>query len=62
MAYKGAVFPLDVHIGMFLPTLANQTTPEQREKWVALAKNFQILGTYAQTEMGHGMLYVWVQW
>jgi hypothetical protein len=26
----------------------------QREKWLPLAKDFRILGAYAQTELGHG--------
>lgn len=39
---------------MFLPTLDGQSTPEQRDKWVDKAKNYHMLGTYAQTEMGHG--------
>jgi acyl-CoA oxidase len=39
---------------MFLPALKNLGTPEQQEKWVTLAEKYQIIGTYAQTEMGHG--------
>ena len=49
-----AVLPFDVHRSMFVPTLANQTTPVQREKWLPLAQDFRILGAYAQTELGHG--------
>ena len=33
----------------------NQGTPEQLEEWMPLIKNYKIIGTYAQTEMGHGM-------
>ncbi|CAB4002270.1 peroxisomal acyl-coenzyme A oxidase 1 isoform X2, partial [Paramuricea clavata] len=32
----------------------NQSTPEQLEKWMPLIKKYKIIGTYAQTEMGHG--------
>uniref|UniRef100_H3BZB4 Acyl-coenzyme A oxidase n=1 Tax=Tetraodon nigroviridis TaxID=99883 RepID=H3BZB4_TETNG len=46
--------PLDLHLGMFLPTLLNQATPEQMERFFTPAWNLRIIGTYAQTEMGHG--------
>ena len=49
-----AVLPFDVHRSMFIPALTAQTTPEQREKWLPLARNFQVIGAYAQTELGHG--------
>ncbi|XP_075146300.1 acyl-coenzyme A oxidase 1 isoform X2 [Haematobia irritans] len=48
-------FPLRIHYTMFLPTLINQTTEEQRDRWLEKASNFDgIIGTYAQTELGHG--------
>ncbi|XP_019632781.1 PREDICTED: peroxisomal acyl-coenzyme A oxidase 1-like [Branchiostoma belcheri] len=43
-----------LHVGMFLPTLYGQATEQQKEKWLKMAENYAILGTYAQTEMGHG--------
>ncbi|XP_015269969.1 PREDICTED: peroxisomal acyl-coenzyme A oxidase 1 isoform X1 [Gekko japonicus] len=46
--------PIDLHYSMFTPTLQNQCTVAQQEKWLPLARGFQIIGTYAQTEMGHG--------
>uniref|UniRef100_A0A8C7Q5S6 Acyl-coenzyme A oxidase n=1 Tax=Oncorhynchus mykiss TaxID=8022 RepID=A0A8C7Q5S6_ONCMY len=48
------LFPLDLHLGMFLPTLLNQASPEQMETFFIPAWNLEIIGTYAQTEMGHG--------
>uniref|UniRef100_A0A668A2Q4 Acyl-coenzyme A oxidase n=1 Tax=Myripristis murdjan TaxID=586833 RepID=A0A668A2Q4_9TELE len=45
---------LGLHFVMFLPTLYSQCDPQQFQKWVPLAESFQVLGTYAQTEMGHG--------
>ncbi|KAL0487225.1 acyl-CoA oxidase [Acrasis kona] len=42
------------HSSMFAPTLANQTNDEQRKKWLPLARDYKIMGTYAQTEIGHG--------
>ena len=47
-----AVLPFDVHRSMFAPTLENQTSPEQREKWLPLAVKLNIIGAYAQTELG----------
>ncbi|KAG7310801.1 hypothetical protein JYU34_003629 [Plutella xylostella] len=43
-----------LHFSMFLPTLLGQASPEQQEKWVPRAVNMEIIGTYAQTELGHG--------
>jgi acyl-CoA oxidase len=39
---------------MFIPTLMSQATEEQRERWLNSAMKFQIIGCYAQTELGHG--------
>jgi acyl-CoA oxidase len=39
---------------MFIPTIENQTDAEQKKRWLENAKNFKMLGTYAQTELGHG--------
>lgn len=43
-----------LHKSMFLKTLANQTTDEQRELFYEPAKRYEIIGCYAQTELGHG--------
>ncbi|XP_064805333.1 peroxisomal acyl-coenzyme A oxidase 1 isoform X2 [Oncorhynchus masou masou] len=45
---------LGLHFVMFLPTLYTQCNKQQLKKWVPLAESFKALGTYAQTEMGHG--------
>ena len=47
--------PLIVHFNMFVPTLEMQGTTRQQQRWLKAAQNFQIIGTYAQTELGHGM-------
>lgn len=39
---------------MFIPTLINFGTPEQQAEWVDRAWNINVIGTYAQTELGHG--------
>ncbi|KAG3110421.1 Peroxisomal acyl-coenzyme A oxidase 1 [Phytophthora idaei] len=53
-AALGEPLCIDVHDSMFIPTLENQGTDEQRAKWLPLAKNYKIFGAYAQTELGHG--------
>lgn len=52
--HRGRPEPLDLHLGMFLPTLLHQATAEQQERFFIPAWNLEIIGTYAQTEMGHG--------
>ncbi|KAJ1662085.1 hypothetical protein IW140_006547 [Coemansia sp. RSA 1813] len=46
--------PFGLHRAMFIPTLQNQATPEQQELFLKPALNYEILGCYAQTEIGHG--------
>ncbi|XP_053382348.1 peroxisomal acyl-coenzyme A oxidase 1-like [Mercenaria mercenaria] len=46
--------PLGVHRTMFIPTIEKLGTREQVAKYVEPAKQYKIIGTYAQTEMGHG--------
>ncbi|XP_050434903.1 probable peroxisomal acyl-coenzyme A oxidase 1 [Adelges cooleyi] len=43
--------PFTVHFIMFVPTIMGQGTMEQQDMWLG---GNQIVGTYAQTEMGHG--------
>lgn len=40
--------------GMFVPAIQGQGTDEQQQKWLPLAYRMQIIGCYAQTELGHG--------
>ncbi|XP_041975112.1 probable peroxisomal acyl-coenzyme A oxidase 1 isoform X2 [Aricia agestis] len=46
--------PLMLHFGMFIPAIQGQGTEEQIKKWLKRAINMEIIGTYAQTELGHG--------
>lgn len=39
---------------LFEPAIEHNGTPEQKAKWLPLAKSGKILGTYTQTELGHG--------
>lgn len=52
--HRGHPEALDLHLGMFLPTLLHQATEEQQRRFFIPAWNLEIIGTYAQTEMGHG--------
>jgi hypothetical protein len=42
------------HLQMFIPSILSQGTPEQQQHWLPLCYNLSIIGTYAQTELGHG--------
>ena len=46
--------PFGLHTPMFIPTIRLQGSVEQQKHWLPLAESGQILGTYAQTELGHG--------
>ncbi|EAW12019.1 putative fatty-acyl coenzyme A oxidase (Pox1) [Aspergillus clavatus NRRL 1] len=46
--------PYGLHASMFLVTLREQCTPEQKKLFLEPAEKYQIIGCYAQTELGHG--------
>ncbi|KAB7498100.1 putative peroxisomal acyl-coenzyme A oxidase 1 [Armadillidium nasatum] len=46
--------PLAVHYAMFLPAIMGHGTLEQQGIWMSRAWAGEIIGTYAQTELGHG--------
>ncbi|CAG4986312.1 unnamed protein product [Parnassius apollo] len=46
--------PFSLHYSMFIPTIKGQATEEQKAYWLKRANNMEIIGTYAQTELGHG--------
>ena len=39
---------------MFIPSLLSQASPEQQAEWLPKAVGLKLIGTYAQTELGHG--------
>ncbi|XP_068216006.1 peroxisomal acyl-coenzyme A oxidase 1-like [Palaemon carinicauda] len=46
--------PLWIHYNVFLPAVAGQGDAEQRKEWIGRIEKREVLGTYAQTELGHG--------
>lgn len=46
--------PIILHHVMFIPALMGQATIEQQVTWLPRAWSCSIIGTYAQTELGHG--------
>uniref|UniRef100_A0A0K0D374 Acyl-coenzyme A oxidase n=1 Tax=Angiostrongylus cantonensis TaxID=6313 RepID=A0A0K0D374_ANGCA len=46
--------PLSLHFVMFLPTIQSQGEDDQLDEWLSLVAARGIIGTYAQTELGHG--------
>ncbi|KAI9594232.1 acyl-CoA dehydrogenase/oxidase [Syncephalis fuscata] len=46
--------PFTLHRAMFIPTLQGQCDSDQRRRFLVKALNYEIIGCYAQTELGHG--------
>ncbi|XP_013097816.2 probable peroxisomal acyl-coenzyme A oxidase 1 [Stomoxys calcitrans] len=46
--------PMSLHFVMFVPTIMGQGTVDQQVEWLPKAWDCSIIGTYAQTELGHG--------
>eukprot|EP01080_Neovahlkampfia_damariscottae_P008972 gene8972-921_t len=46
--------PLLIHYFLFIPTIMGQSDEEQLKIWGPKANNCEIIGCYAQTEIGHG--------
>jgi len=42
------------HYGLFLPTISGMASPDQVAEWIPQIITMQIIGAYAQTELGHG--------
>eukprot|EP01103_Thecamoeba_quadrilineata_P014714 TRINITY_DN4453_c0_g1_i1.p1 TRINITY_DN4453_c0_g1~~TRINITY_DN4453_c0_g1_i1.p1 ORF type:complete len:674 (-),score=132.20 TRINITY_DN4453_c0_g1_i1:50-2071(-) len=46
--------PTMLHDDVFIPCIEGQASQEQRDYWLPLARQKKIIGSYAQTELGHG--------
>ncbi|XP_053214891.1 peroxisomal acyl-coenzyme A oxidase 1-like [Panonychus citri] len=53
-AYHYEASPLLLHFAMFIPALMGHCNDEQQARWLPDAIELKIIGTYAQTELGHG--------
>ena len=49
-----SVSPINIHQGMFTNSMTFLASEEQQKLYVPLCDNLNILGCYAQTELGHG--------
>ncbi|KAJ4365082.1 hypothetical protein N0V83_008699 [Neocucurbitaria cava] len=46
--------PYFLHMSMFVTTVREQGSTEQQKYWMPKILNYDIIGCYAQTELGHG--------
>ncbi|KAL2067352.1 hypothetical protein VTL71DRAFT_1777 [Oculimacula yallundae] len=46
--------PYALHMSMFVTTVREQANDEQKAYWLPRIESFEIIGAYAQTELGHG--------
>ena len=52
--FQGLLPGIGLTISMFRLSVENLASAEQKAKWLPLIQNLDILGCYAQTEIGHG--------
>lgn len=50
----GDDLPLALHYVMFVPNIVSLCDDEQQKRWLPLARDWKMIGCYAQTELGHG--------
>lgn len=48
------VSPYLLHMEMFVTTIREQASGDQRAYWMPLIESWRFIGAYAQTELGHG--------
>jgi hypothetical protein len=48
------ISPLLLHFGMFISCIERLGSDEQGLKWLPRSRKLEVLGCYAQTELGHG--------
>jgi len=46
--------PLSLHYAAFVPPIRLMADEQQKQKWLGPAERCEIIGCYAQTELGHG--------
>uniref|UniRef100_K3WJS3 acyl-CoA oxidase n=1 Tax=Globisporangium ultimum (strain ATCC 200006 / CBS 805.95 / DAOM BR144) TaxID=431595 RepID=K3WJS3_GLOUD len=52
--FTGCSASTALHTQMFIKNLGLLFTEEQKAKWMQMAKDWKMIGCYAQTELGHG--------
>jgi acyl-CoA oxidase len=52
--FQGLMPGLGLHISMFSLSVHYLSNAEQKARWMPMCKNLNIIGCYAQTELGHG--------
>lgn len=48
------VLPYHLHLSLFNSAMREQTSDEQKVYWIPKMDSWEIIGAYAQTELGHG--------
>lgn len=48
------ILNVGVHFDMFIPAIMSMGTQQQQDEWLERAWNYKIIGSYVQTEIGHG--------
>ena len=50
----GEDLPIQLQVSVFLPCLKALASDEQLAKWLPMAQRYEMIGSYAQTELAHG--------
>jgi acyl-CoA oxidase len=50
----GEDLPIQLQVSVFVPCLKALASDEQLAKWLPLAQRYEMIGSYAQTELSHG--------
>ena len=53
--YPNENSPANPNTGMFEKVVLGQGSEEQQARWLQKIRTFEFTGTYAQTELGHGL-------
>lgn len=48
------ILPYHLHLSLFNSAMREQTSDSQRAYWIPKMESWEIIGAYAQTELGHG--------
>ncbi|KAK2779469.1 hypothetical protein FQN52_003760 [Onygenales sp. PD_12] len=54
VAISDDVIPYHLHTAMFITTVRQQGSEEQKAYWMPKIESWEVIGAYGQTELGHG--------